>query len=172
MVEQIICRHGRQTPGTQSGKYIQRLSRCHIEHNEIYNKYDECRTKVFGYNQDQHMECRQRCRDHNILKFQWQLKTGGNKEYKNNLHKLWRLDICNLCWKAKLCTSGNSTPDNNCRQRKDTDYCVKFSPFCQKLEFPDDHRYNQTACNTCRRDHKLLDRIRIIQPRQHDKSNA
>ena len=54
----------------------------------------------------------------------------------------------------------------------DTDHCVKFSPFCQKLEFPDDHWYNQTACNTCRRDHKLLDRIRIIQPRQHDKSNA
>ena len=65
---------------------------CHIQHNQIYHKYDQCRTKVFRYHQDQHVKSSYDRRHYEIFKFRRTLKTGCYKEHKYDLHQLRGLE--------------------------------------------------------------------------------
>ena len=55
------------------------LMGCHIQHNQIYHKYDQCRTKVFRYHQDQHVKSSYDRRHYEIFKFRRTLKLDATK---------------------------------------------------------------------------------------------
>ena len=102
---------------------------CHIQHNQIYHKYDQCRTKVFRYHQDQHVKSSYDRRHYEIFKFRRTLKTGCYKEHKYDLHQLRRLNIDSRNRKTKHRTIGYSSDNHNHRQRYNSDNSIKDSPF-------------------------------------------
>ena len=117
--------------------------------------------------------CRgKRRRHHNIFKFRRFLQTRRHKKYKQDLHKLRGLDSdpCNL--KPQFRPSRRRRKNSNQRQSAKSDSRINIRPVDQRFHLSDDHRYDQPENRSKHCKDKLLYRASVIQPRDHDQSDA
>ena len=97
----------RQTSHAKTAEKIRWLPRCHIQHDHISQKKNQCRTKICGQYKDSHMNCSCNGRDAYLSKIRRLIQHAGHKEYKNNLYKFRRLQ-CHTCHsKRQMCTAAH-----------------------------------------------------------------